>query len=331
MKILFIFTGGTIGSTLSGNTISTDKNKSYALINAYNDLYGIDFEYSVLEPYCELSENNTGETISLLANCVRKNLNGGYDGIVVTHGTDTLQYSSALIGYAVGNRSIPVCIVSANYPIENELSNGLYNLHGAIKFIKNKLGNGVFTIYKNSTTTIAHRSTRLVQSTAFSDEVKSIFNAYYGEFDKDFNFINNPNYFELDDEITPFTTINLTENCNKILWLTEYVGMNFPPISDDVRYILINAYHSGTINTKSTISQEFFKKAKEKNIKVFLLGANSGAIYSSAKEFEKLGIIPIKSISPIAVYIKLWLLQESENVEKLLQYSLCGDVFETNN
>ena len=58
MRILFVFTGGTIGSTLSGDIISTDEGKSYRIIEAYRERFGIDFEYDMLEPYTALSENN---------------------------------------------------------------------------------------------------------------------------------------------------------------------------------------------------------------------------------------------------------------------------------
>ena len=138
MKLLFIFTGGTIGSTLSGEYISTDNNKPYAILSAYNKKYGIDFKYDSIEPYTILSENGTGKELKLLAQAVLSNLNKNYDGIIITHGTDTLQYSASAISYSVGLNSIPVVFVSSNYPIENPIANGLENLKGGIEFIKNK-------------------------------------------------------------------------------------------------------------------------------------------------------------------------------------------------
>ena len=99
MKLLFIFTGGTIGSTLDGAYISPDRSKAYRLIEAYAEKYGIDFEYDLTEPYTSLSENNTGLQIKALCSSVKASLGQGYDGIIVTHGSDTLQYSAAAVGY----------------------------------------------------------------------------------------------------------------------------------------------------------------------------------------------------------------------------------------
>ena len=150
MKLLFIFTGGTIGSTQSGNFISVDSNKSYLIIDAYSKQYNVDFEYDVLEPYTELSEYNGGWHIRSLVSCIKQNASKGYDGIIVAHGSDTLQYSAAAIGYCLGKCSLPICLVAANSPIENPTSNALDNLHGAISFIKQGGGSGTFVIYRNA-------------------------------------------------------------------------------------------------------------------------------------------------------------------------------------
>ena len=125
MKLLFVFTGGTIGSSITGEYISTDKNKPYKLIETYKSKFGFIDSYDITEPYSELSENNTGNTIKCLVSCVKKHINQVYDGIIVTHGTDTLQYSSAALAYSLGNIDIPVCFVSSNYPIEDSRANGI--------------------------------------------------------------------------------------------------------------------------------------------------------------------------------------------------------------
>lgn len=66
-----------------------------------------------------------------------------YDGIVVTHGTDTLQYTSAFLAYIFDGLNVPIVLVSANYPLDDSRSNGFENFVGAIDFIKSGSGNGV--------------------------------------------------------------------------------------------------------------------------------------------------------------------------------------------
>ncbi len=328
MKILFVFTGGTISSSSDGEKISLDVNKPYALIEAYKKVNKIDFEYETEEPYLALSENSTGKTLKLLCESVIRYLDSDYDGIVVTHGTDTLQYSAAALSYVVGKNSIPICMVSSNYIIEDARSNGIANLHAAINFIKRGNECGVWVPYKNTGDFVRiHRASRLLQSQAFSDSVYSVNDEYYGYFDESMTFVKNPAYTELEDELCDLSVDGLSEECSSVLKLETYVGMTYPEINDDVKCVLLSSYHSGTINTESQSIKEFCKKAYEKGIPVFITGVSEGVWYESALSFETLHIIPVFKIAPISAYIKLWLLS-SQNIDlvKAVKKPLGGDI-----
>lgn len=325
MKILFVFTGGTIGSSLSSSVIRIDKNKSYKLIDAYEKKFGIDFDYDCICPYLSLSENNTGEHISLLCSCVKDNLDKGYDGIIVTHGTDTLQYSAIALSYTL-NCNIPVCVVSSSYPLENEKSNALINLHAGILTIKNKLGNGVFVPFKNTKDEKVklHRATRLISSISFSDEVKSRDDSEYGYFDKDFTFVKNKDFVSKEQAISPFNPY-LTA-VSQVVFLHAYPGMQYPLLSEKIKYVLISAYHSGTIDTQSENAKTFYKNAKENGIKVFVCGVKDGDKYESATVFSALSITPIFHLSPLACFVKLWLIASQNKSEDLLFLPLGQDL-----
>ena len=329
MKLLFVFTGGTIGSTQIDGVISADPDKSYKLIEAYEKEHGINFEYDVAEPYTELSENNTGWHIRALVNCIKQNVSDVYDGVIITHGTDTLQYSAAAIGYCFGGNSIPICIVSANAPIESSASNALDNLHGAIRFIKNKSGKGAFVIYRNSgsDTVVAHRATRLLASNAYSDEVLSARGKIYGYFKDNFDFVKNPAYHEMEDETEALDAYAIEPFSKEIAVVNSYVGMKYPIIDGGIKYVLLNTYHSGTVNTKSSEARDFFESARKKDVKIYATGIEEGARYSSAESFDELGIVPLPPISPPAAYMKLWLAASlDKNAEEIFNASLCGDI-----
>lgn len=327
MKVLFVFTGGTIGSTIKNGYISADTEKPYILIDAYSKKYGIDFEYDVFAPFTELSENNTGITLKKLISAI--DLSKEYSGIVVMHGTDTLQYTSAALGYYFGLSKIPICIVSSNYPIEDKRANGLYNLFGAVSLIRCKAHRGVFTVYKNSGEEVIriHRASRLLFHDAFSDELRSVCGLEYGYIDSEGAFYRSPDYSEKNDVIGAPMIGALGERADSILWIRAFVGMNYPTLSDGIKYVLIDAYHSGTVDTKSSTARAFFKEAERKNIKVFLSGASDLAPYESTSAFDELSIIPIKKISPIALYMKLWLYSQSGEIdENFLGSSRGGDI-----
>lgn len=333
MKILIVFTGGTIGSTVQGDYISADKETPYKLLSEYEKKYGIGFEYDVLQPYSELSENNTGETLSELISCLtdyfKENSDGGYDGVIVTHGTDTLQYTAAALSYTFGKCGVPICIVSANYVIGDERSNGLINFRGAVNFIRLKIG-GVWAVYKNSDegNVTVHNGTRLLESQAFSDCFYSAGNSFFGRFDSGENFIRNKNYREFSDEILPIFSKKLEERSDFVLRINPYVGMTFPTVNSYVKYVIIGTFHSGTFNTKSDYVKEFFSELRGKNITVFLTGTTAGTSYESTKAFKELNVIPVPNIAPIALYMKIWLAETAGlDVQKIIIKNLGGDFF----
>ncbi len=329
MKLLFIFTGGTIGSTRNGDVISADANKSYKIIDAYRKAHGIDFEYDVTEPYTELSENNTGLHMRALCGCIRENLGAGYDGIIATHGSDTLQYTAAAVGYCIGLDTEPVCLVAANAPIESPDSNAIDNLHGAIRFIAEGEGRGAFAVYRNSTsdTVRVHRATRLIGAKAYSDDLSSANKRVYGIFDSNFKFIKDEKYAEAHDGLPPFDPELLGETNEGAAVLFSYPGMSYPELSERTKYVIVNTYHSGTLNTKSEKARHFFAAARAKGIPVYATGISEGPQYESAESFRELGITPVTALSPVAAYIKLWLAYSAGiDPEAAMRTSLSGDI-----
>ena len=317
MKLLFIFTGGTIGSTLSGDYITTDENKTYELLEAYRNRYGFEHTYSVMTPYTELSEQNTGVTISKLIRCACDAVTGSYDGIIVTHGTDTLPYSAAALSYALGNDTIPVCVVSSNYPITDGRANGVDNLRGAVRLIEAAAScrevntyKGVFVSYKNRDGIIyIHRASRLLETQAFSDEYYSTKDMYYGKI-ADNSFVKNPDYRELKDKLKPLGGVELSDVCERIGRYHLYPGIKLEAPSENagIRCVLLEGYHSGTLNTKLAEYQSFYENMYERGIPVYLTGIKKGISYESTSLYQKLHIEPLFDISPVAAYMKLWML-----------------------
>lgn len=326
MKILFVFTGGTIGSEYNGDVIGLNSDTPYALLDAYSKKYSVDFDYCVAKPYSTLSEYNSGRELSLLVSAISNAEN--CDGIIIAHGTDTLQYTAAALGYFFGSNCTPICLVSSNYPLSDGRANGLSNLHAAISLIKSKSERGVFVPYKNSDAekTEIHRATRLLAHDAFSDSLRSVKGRSYGYVDSKGIFLKNPEFSESHDLLSAPIVKELASTAEGILRISACVGMTYPSL-EGVKYILIDSYHSGTVDTQSKQAREFYLSASERGIKTFLSGAYQGAQYQSVKEFEALSIIPICDIAPISLYIKLWLYSQRETVDKnLLLSSRGGDI-----
>ncbi|MBO7254269.1 MAG: hypothetical protein J6V36_03095, partial [Clostridia bacterium] len=100
-----------------------------------------------------------------------------------------------------------------------------------------------------------------------------------------------------------------------------------PAINENVKYILLGSFHSGTIDTLSEEAKKFYEFAKEKDVKIFLTGVGNDIPYESTSVYNALGITPLPCISPVSAYVKLWLLEESDaDVSKDVFSSLGGDV-----
>lgn len=333
-KILVVFTGGTIGSTLQDGFIAPNAKKGYHLIDEYRRISPylifnddantksqcndkINLQIDTIEPYRILSENLNGVHINSLIKCISKYVSAkdavshNYDGIIITHGTDTLQYTSAAVGYAFSDVNIPIVMISSNYILDDKRANGHDNFYYAVEFITKVGTPGVFVSYRNGKTTqLIHRSTRLLPHMPYDDLVYSVGNMYYGEFvasefvKKDnLPYANSGNYNPDDIHL---------QDTSPILFIRSLPGQSYPVIGDNIKAILFDSYHSGTIDTADEAIYNFTNEAKNKKIPVFLTGAENRTEYESTKVYNELGIHVLPKASPIAMYMKLWLLSSIE-------------------
>lgn len=301
MKILIIFTGGTIGSVIKSDCISADENTKYTLIKKYEAAHGkIDFDFAV--PYCVLSENLSSVELNLLQNEIAANIGKGYDGIIVTHGTDTLQYTSAAVEYTFSDCGIPVVFVSSDYPLEDEKANGHFNFEAAVEFIKSKSGCGVFVSYKNTCDAVTniHIPSEILQHSECSADIFSISGSPYAYYDGKICLCR-----EKPPVKKSIGTVEYIKNPG-ILVIDSRPGDAFGYSLDGINAVIFKPYHSATLNTANADLQAFCSKAKASGVPVFIVNAKSGISYESTKLFADLEIIPLPYGTYISAYMKIW-------------------------
>ncbi|KHD86662.1 asparaginase [Heyndrickxia ginsengihumi] len=69
-----------------------------------------------------------------------------YDGFVITHGTDTLGYTSAALSYMLQGLRKPVVITGSQVPISFKKTDGKKNITDALRFACENIG-GVFVVF----------------------------------------------------------------------------------------------------------------------------------------------------------------------------------------
>ncbi len=303
MKIYVIFTGGTIGSSVNDGWISPDSTTKKQLIENYKQKFGNEIDFVISEPYSILSENLDAKNLNNLINEVRNGISQDFDGVIVTHGTDTLQYTATALSFALGNSCIPVFLVSSNYPISDERANGNINFEAAVEFIKQAYGNGVFVTYRNfDNRTYIHAGINLLTHLEADDNLYSLNNNYYAEY-TDGKIIVHRQF--VDCRPAEADSTHLTKE-PKILVIDSIPSDVFNYDISDCNGVIIRPYHSGTLNTDNKKLQAFFQKAFEQNIPVYVSSVASGTAYESCKAFEKLKIRTLPNSTFTDIYIKLW-------------------------
>lgn len=81
------------------------------------------------------SENMNFSHYNIIAKETKKEINQGIDGIIITHGTDTMHYTSAALAFILENLPIPVILVGAQRSSDRSSSDAALNLVSAINFI----------------------------------------------------------------------------------------------------------------------------------------------------------------------------------------------------
>ncbi len=59
---------------------------------------------------------------------------GGFDGVVITHGTDTLSYSSSMLSFMIQNPQVPIVLTGAMHPAGTPGGDAEKNLLQAVQF-----------------------------------------------------------------------------------------------------------------------------------------------------------------------------------------------------
>ncbi len=89
----------------------------------------------------KLSEDIDSETWKEIAEAVKKELNNGSRGVIITHGTDTMHYTSAALSFMLEDLSKPVVLTGAQRSIDRGSTDAAMNLTcSAIAAAKSDIG-----------------------------------------------------------------------------------------------------------------------------------------------------------------------------------------------
>lgn len=346
MKIGVVFTGGTIGSRLDQDGyIGTRQDMPYLLLEKYKERCNAskqkeEITFVKRNPYTILSENLSGKELEKLISCVLELLHQKeLEGIIITHGTDSLQYAAAVLGYVFSQADIPIVLVSSNYVLEDSRANGLTNFYYGVEFIKGKYGKGVYVSYCNhKSVPEIHVATRLNMPVYYSDELRSIEDSIFGYFpsEKKFCYAEESSRTKTSESSVLFSEkeikqIHLSPCQNEIMVIHPFVGMQYPNLSQETKIILHGSFHSGTIAITEDL-RRFAQKARAMGIPFYLIGLSAAVNhYETVQSYKELDIYPLYDRGLIAQYCKAWLIVSNglsirENMEAVMAWEQAGQM-----
>ena len=126
-KILLLTTGGTIASKPGGEGLEPHRSevmdRELEQLRTYYDI-------TVQDIMCLDSSNMRPEEWEIIARSVFES-RGTCDGIVISHGTDTMAYTASALTYMLPNIDLPVVFTGSQLPLADMLSDGPDNLRTA--------------------------------------------------------------------------------------------------------------------------------------------------------------------------------------------------------
>lgn len=145
-KIKWLATGGTISCIQTENGLHPAAAES----QMRDMLNHIPETGTEIFPECIMNIDSSDISVKdmkLIGTAADEAIKEGYDGIVITHGTDTMAYTSAVLRKMLSGTPIPVIITGSQRPFYSENSDGKSNLMNAIKAAADSSLRDVFLLF----------------------------------------------------------------------------------------------------------------------------------------------------------------------------------------
>lgn len=266
-----------------------------------------------------------------LSNFIADNIEE-YDGVLITHGTDTMHYTASALSFMLRNLNKPVVLTGAMIPILEEGSDGVKNLLDSITFLTKASISGVFLIFNGKI--IKGVRARKVSSSDFEAFI-SVNSEYIGFIENGVLRLNSKEK-SLGKESIGVKVYADTKLNNNVALVKLYPGFN-PKVLEGlinvgIKGVVIEAFGSGGARVTEPLSiVEALRKFREKGIPVFVTSqcylkgiVNFGPKpYYVAKRLMEAGAISLYDmLSEVAIVKLMWVLGHTESYDEVVELML---------
>ena len=325
-----IMTGGTISSSLDSKTGGVKWLTSPSeLLKFYPDIFEL-ADIRVINPFMKASENMSSEDWIKISKHVKKSLEDeNVKGVIVTHGTDFLHYTSAALSFFFTRPNKPIILTYSQRSTDRGSSDAELNLYCAAKMALSDISEVMLVGHASSEDNFCYAlqgtKTRKMH-TSRRDTFKPINASPIAKVYRDKIEILKGDYNKrgkADEKIKSDFVFD-----DKIALIKFYPGQN-PEIlehylSSGYKGVIIEMSGLGHVITEGAFNWiPTIKKAIEKGMTVCaaaqtIYGRLDPLVYSPGRELEKAGVIYLKDMLSETAFVKLgWVLGKTKNKEEI--------------
>ncbi len=334
-NVSILSTGGTIASKVDYRTGAvTSQFTAEDILNAIPELSEI-ANYNCRMIFSILSENMRPSYWVELARAVYEEIKSGAEGVIITHGTDTMSYTAAALSFMLST-PVPIVLVGSQRSADRPSSDNAMNAICAARVATSDIAEVCVVMHGSMSDDFCyiHRGTKVRKMhTSRRDAFKSINSLPIGKVDYPSGRISFNLPYTKRDEKKLAINDKLEDKCVLIKYVTGMKG-ELLLLYKDAGYkgLVIEGTGLGHVSTGWI---PFIKEIIEAGIPVVMTsqcihGRICDRVYDTGRDLLKAGVIEAGDMIPEVALVKLmWVLGQTSDMEKvkeMMQTNIAGEI-----
>ncbi|WP_226040265.1 Glu-tRNA(Gln) amidotransferase subunit GatD [Natrinema sp. DC36] len=330
--ISLLSTGGTIASTIDYRTGAvTAQFDAEDVLRAVPDLAGrANYRGRVVANI--LSENMEPPIWRDLAEAVHEEIAAGADGVVVMHGTDTMQYSASVLSFML-ETPVPIVFTGSQRSADRPSSDNVMNAVSAVEAAKSDCAEVMVCMHASESDDrcALHRGTRVRKNhTSRRDAFETVGAEPLGAVDYETEEIEFHSEYQERGE-TELELADDLEDDVELLKFTPGMDPQFLDVVEGSEGLVIEGTGLGHVHTDliPRIEELIEDGTTVVMTSQCLEGRVCDRVYDTGRDLLEAGVVEAGDTLPGTATVKLmWALANSDDVEEAMGTSLAGEIQE---